>query len=606
MKKQKIEDIFSSIENFSSVPPPELWNKIEEELDKPKKKKRAILWWSAAACLLLGLLLPTIYNFNSNSGIEKINNGATEKSVVIDENSSNINNQTRSIEKNNIGIKTGIVENPSVENPPNNAPITNTHKTSISHTDSKKKINSGIAKQNPNIDTENLNKAVAEKTYIGGKQNSFNSLSNNSIPTEKANKNQHIAEKTLATEKQHSSSSLSNNLIPTEKTNMNQNITEKSFASEKQHSSSSFSNNLIPTEKANMNHNLAEKTSTAAKQNSFSPFSNNEMPNSVLEDKVNSKNNAVVALNSSNVTSYSHSKNIRKETVDTTTANKSILADNFQKNSSISANSLSSKDSVQLAELRNLEKGIAEVKTEKDKDINSVSDSEKWSLDVFAGIANSENYNNQKTLGNVNESKQTNSYGVKANYKLNKKWAVSSGLKINELGQSIANVSYYNHYETSAYPLTNSYSYDSPSVIAPQITSNSNYVFVSKNTQAALKSDNLENGNMDQSLKYIEMPLEVSYSILNKNKTNISLNTGGFVGKLISNNVTLNGNSIGGNLNANDFVYGSLLSSTFQYQLYKKTNVFVEPGMNYYINPLDNQTFNQFQWSFNFGLNVSF
>jgi hypothetical protein len=387
---------------------------------------------------------------------------------------------------------------------------------------------------------------------------------------------------------------------------MNQNIAEKSFAAEKQHASSSFSNNLIPTEKANMNQNIAEKSFAAEKQNSFSSFSNNEMPNTVLEDKVNSKNNAAVALNSSNVTSYPHSKNSQKESADTTTANKSIIADNFQKNSSISANSLSSKDSVQLAELQNLEKGIAAVKTEKDKDINNVPDSEKWSLDVFAGIANSENYNNQKTLGNVNESKQTNSYGVKANYKLNKKWAVSSGLKINELGQSIANVSFYNHYETSAYPLTSSYSYDSPSVITPQITSNSNYVFVSKNTQAALKSDNLETGNMDQSLKYIEIPLEVSYSILNKNKTNISLNTGGFVGKLISNNVTLNGNSIGENLNANDFIYGSLLSSTLQYQLYKKTHVFVEPGMNYYINPLNNQTFNQFQWSFNFGLNVSF
>lgn len=31
MKKQKIEDIFSSIENFSSIPPPELWNQIEEK-----------------------------------------------------------------------------------------------------------------------------------------------------------------------------------------------------------------------------------------------------------------------------------------------------------------------------------------------------------------------------------------------------------------------------------------------------------------------------------------------------------------------------------------------------------------------------------------------
>ncbi len=113
-------------------------------------------------------------------------------------------------------------------------------------------------------------------------------------------------------------------------------------------------------------------------------------------------------------------------------------------------------------------------------------------------------------------------------------------------------------------------------------------------------------GNIDQSLKYIEMPLEVSYSIFSKNKANISLNTGGFVGKLIANNLALNGNSIGENENANDFVYGSTLSSTIQYRVYKKTNIFVEPAMNYYINPLSAQSFNQFQWGLNFGLNVSF
>jgi ribosomal protein L34 len=41
MKKEKIENLFSSMEDFSSVPPPELWDAIEKELEKPKKKKRA-------------------------------------------------------------------------------------------------------------------------------------------------------------------------------------------------------------------------------------------------------------------------------------------------------------------------------------------------------------------------------------------------------------------------------------------------------------------------------------------------------------------------------------------------------------------------------------
>ncbi|MDQ5930126.1 MAG: hypothetical protein QG594_1909 [Bacteroidota bacterium] len=541
MKKQKIEDIFSSIENYSSVPPPELWTKIEEELDKPKKKKKVILWWSAAACLLLGLLLPSV--FNSNSGIEKMNNGWIEKSVVLDENKNKLNNnsKTRSVD-NNREVKSGTVENPvleNIENPSDNTPKNKTYKTTITHTESKNNINSSASNQNLNIGTEDTNQSVAEKTYVTGKQNSFNSLSNNQIPAEKRNENQTIAEKAFV----------------------------------------------------------------AGKQNSFNSFSNNQVPNSIFEDKLNSKNNAAVALNgSSSISDEKQSTQKENETI----TSKSMLADNTQKNNSISANSLSRQDSVQLAELQNLEKGIVEGKPEKDKEIKSDPNSEKWSLEVFAGIANSENYNNQKTLGSVNESKQTNSYGVKTNYKLNKKWAVSSGLKINELGQSIANVSYYSNQSLSSAPIMNDYFSPNSFVsgVTPKITDNSSYVFVSKNTRNALKSDNLESGNIDQSLKYIEMPLEVSYALFNKNKTSISLNTGGFVGKLISNNVTLNGNSIGDNLNASDFVYGTLLSSTLQYRLYKKTHVFVEPGMNYYVNPVSNQTFNQFQWAFYFGLNV--
>jgi len=129
---------------------------------------------------------------------------------------------------------------------------------------------------------------------------------------------------------------------------------------------------------------------------------------------------------------------------------------------------------------------------------------------------------------------------------------------------------------------------------------------ISNSTKEAMKSENVQTGKLDQNLRYVEMPLEVSYSIFNKNKASINLNTGGFVGKLISNNVNLDGHSIGENMNANDYVYGSTLSSTVQYRVYKKTNVFVEPAMNYYINPLNSQSFNQFQWGLNFGLNVSF
>ena len=84
MKKQKIEDIFSSMEDFSSVPPPELWSQIEEKLDKPKKKKRVVLWWSAAACLLLGLMLPSVLHFSSsNKQINTIQNNTLDNVSTI-------------------------------------------------------------------------------------------------------------------------------------------------------------------------------------------------------------------------------------------------------------------------------------------------------------------------------------------------------------------------------------------------------------------------------------------------------------------------------------------------------------------------------------------
>jgi uncharacterized lipoprotein NlpE involved in copper resistance len=317
-----------------------------------------------------------------------------------------------------------------------------------------------------------------------------------------------------------------------------------------------------------------------------------------------------LALNSSSQIVSTELNNKAKKDSDTkTNQNEAVnaekaIADNQQNNSKF-IDVLSKQDSVQLAELQNLEKGITNPEDKKEKETKPKSESDKWAVQVFAGVANSDNYKNDKTLGHVNDSKQSSTYGVKTKYKINNKWAVGSGLKINELGQSIANVSYMDVSEKNSAFFSPS-AYFVKNVATPQIANNRSYVFVSNTTKDALVSENVQTGNLDQSLRYIEMPLEVSYAVFSKNRTNISLNTGGFVGKLISNNVALDGTSIGKNLDANDFVYGSVLSSTVQYRIYKKTNVFVEPAMNYYINPLNNQSFNQLQWGLNFGLNVSF
>jgi len=691
MKKQNIEDIFSSMEDFSSVPPPELWGQIEEKLDKPKKKKRAILWWSAVACLLLGLMLPTVLHFSSDAGIKTIDNSSKKNNNVVqeEEKTESDDSKTRRIQENNIqnettneinnGENAVVIENgdnstkdesdqqnqnqktkvtslnskgtnhegvlngksnlevnkpnqalaeesfaPNNDNGFNTASKTKTLNSEKRNSNqavagksfvpsNEKTFNSPSQYQIPNTEKVKANQAVAEKSFVPNKTNSFNTDSKNQFSnTEKANKNQAVAEKSFVPNKTNSFNTDSKNKFSnTEKGNKNQAVAEKAFVPNKTNSFNTDSKNEFSnTEKGNKNQAVAEKSFVPNKTNSFNTDSKNQNPSSIFEDKLKANNINNVASNPFN---SALNKDQKANTGINEPKNEFILNEkaiaNNQKSSSKFGDALSKQDSVQLAELQNLEKGIVavtpETKKEKEgKKKNAIAKNEKWAVEVFAGVANSENYKKDKTLGNINDSKQSNSYGVKTKYKINRKWAVSSGVKFNELGQSIADVSYMR--TTNAFLTQSDYFNQNVSVAAAPISDNTNYVFVPKNTIMALKSDNVEHGKLDQSLRYLEVPLEVSYSVFNKNRANISLNTGGFVGKLISNNMALNGSSIGENVNANDYVYGSLLSTTLQYRIYKKTNVFVEPAMNYYINPLNEQSFNQFQWGFNFGLNVNF
>lgn len=553
MKKQKIEDIFSSMEDFSSVPPPELWSQIEEKLDKPKKKKRVVLWWSAAACLLLGLLLPSILHFTDSSQNNNLNNGGLEKnsnSIVLDKNEKN-NSKSKNLDLNkNTGKKIDSLNENGVKNQFNNESGIQVEETSVAQTNSKDKTNKKDSQSNAAVPTNAPNQSVAFQNPIASEEKSILKSSKKSV----------------------------------------------------------LENNAKSSSKG-----ISEERIAFGKQSKFNSTAKKQLSNSIFEEQLGAKNNKNLAFNNQNAAAHNNpfasngynSNNSFSGKNETKRTDKAVIIKDDLK----TANSLSKTDSMQLAELQNLEKGILapeKEKEEKEKKDNLINKNERWAVAVFAGVASSENTKNDKTLGNVNDSKQSNSYGVKTKYSINKKWAVGSGLKISELGQSVANVSYVSAKNNAFFNPGTLYADSNSSPVATADPTSQDYLLISNSTKEAMKNENVQTGKLDQNLRYVEMPLEVSYSVFNKNKASINLNTGGFVGKLISNNVALDGHSIGENINANDYVYGSTLSSTVQYRVYKKTNVFVEPAVNYYINPLNSQSFNQFQWGLNFGLNVNF
>ncbi|OYX85976.1 MAG: hypothetical protein B7Y83_02980 [Flavobacteriales bacterium 32-34-25] len=468
MKKDDIEKIFSSLEDFSKTPPDHLWAGIEEKLDFPQKKKRVAFWWPLAACLVVGLGLLGTFYFQSNSENSLINAPIEQGNGVV--------NQSRS-------STDSVVDKEENQEKHQGKVIPNG------------KVDSRVANSNSSDKEEENNNAVAEKSVFHSNKNQVVTANNGAVTTI-GNKNTAVLE--YKTE----------NKVPTEVKNNNNFGQENKLAT------------ADKTEKGKITPDAKVKENPAT---------------------VNLEENALAAL--------------------------------------------------------------VKEQSKKEK-IAAVED--KWSLQVFAGVNSSQNLKNQKSLGNTIESQKGHSYGVKTNYKLNRRWAVSTGLKVSELGQQVANVSYVN----SAKSLVN---ISNEPLNTPQekgnITTNSNYLFIansSNRAQNAISSTFYQTGNLSQKVQYLEMPMEISYALLNKGKARINMNTGGFVGTVISNKVLLNDSSIGENSDVNDVVFGTVLSSTLQYELFKKTKVFVEPGMNYYTQPVQNQNFNQFQLIFNFGLNVSF
>jgi hypothetical protein len=632
MKNKEVKSVFSSMEHFSSTPPPELWDTIAAQLDKPKKKKRPLVWWWVAAGLVAGLSISNFLYFNSNQGNVLELNMDNTNGVVLQKD-----------QKENAGSKnnTLIIESKILESDETNKEIL---KESINRKSNAEKVsislnNNTVAEKNsfPILSNENIFwinknlKNVNETQSTLRKQDRFysdevvaidNSVVSNSDVSSIVSVNKGSKKNNL--NKDRVDVILNKNIKPkinTEKTSIYLNTTTTTVAVK------NSSTILSKTSNSWINNNLKNKKETQSTLNDKSvsagvvSISNAVVSNSEVSS-VNTaaqKNNfdkvRIAIVSTGTTTGIALSSN--KESISNTNS-KTVEIDknnNFSKSNSTKAvvANTNNKDSLAIIkkELAQLESALADLdnknKTTKKNDTEVI---DKWSLQVFAGVMSSDNFSNDKALGNAVASKQSNGYGVKTNYKLTKKWAVSSGFKINELGQKIAGVSYYERSGILNTPsgtlpiITNDFegSNFTKNNAVVLVSTNENYLFASNSKSAS----GFETGNVTQNLRYFEMPIEVSYALLSKKKTNISMNTGGFVGKLISNEVLLNDNSIGENNNVKDYVYGTSLSSTLQYEIYKKTKFFIEPGMNYYINPLENQSFNQFQWMFNVGVNVSF
>jgi hypothetical protein len=250
--------------------------------------------------------------------------------------------------------------------------------------------------------------------------------------------------------------------------------------------------------------------------------------------------------------------------------------------------------------------GIAEVKKDKskenlltieealDKTKDEIADdktSNKWRIAPNAapvyfntlgeGSSIDPQFNTNSKTGELNMS-----YGVNASYAVNDKLKVRSGINKVNLGYNTNNVIVYQSVGVSS-------STRSLKNITSSASSNSS------DNISIISGENLNSGSFDpsntsinQSFGYIEVPLEIEYTLINK-KLGINV-IGGFSSFFLSDNKIYSETESGSKTylgqanNINNVSYSANFGFGFNYQVSKKIDLNVEPMFKYQINTFNN------------------
>ena len=262
-------------------------------------------------------------------------------------------------------------------------------------------------------------------------------------------------------------------------------------------------------------------------------------------------------------------------------------------NSSVVANISPEKNNPLIDSVKNnnisIEEAIAEANQEDIK-----KDVTRWTIATIAapvyfnslgkGSSLDAQFNDNSKNGEV-----TLSYGVSASYSINDKIKIRSGINKVDLG--------YNTNNVVVFQTLGAKNLSSLKNVNQDFTSG-NLSLISRESLTAQSSSSFiktSNTSINQSLGYIEIPLEIEYALINKN---FGFNIiGGFSSLILSNNElysAFNGQRtrIGEATNINKVSYSANFGLGLTYKLTKKLDLNLEPLFKYQINTFNNTSGN--------------
>lgn len=628
MKENKnIERLFQEkFKDFEATPPSMAWDSIASKLESNKKEKRRIIpLWFKLTGIAASLLLISYGILEFYSTEKKERNTVVTQDKTKDAKESNIKEDI--LDK---GLLLNTKEtSESIANDSKNETLKENN-TSIHSTVSKENNTVVALEKNKK---EKSSKATNEKLRFENKINNNDLVeqNNNIVKSEKASNN------TLIINDISNEEIVGLTNLKSEKNTNNELIVQNSDTKKEIIENTNSKETILKNEtlvSINSDVQFTDKNSTLDNSNLAT---HSEETNSTTEKRLalnsNTENNIVVAEDNTNATINSsndntnttintvviNEKTINKNTIASTTSNNlktnnktGVVTGTIEYNKEIITNKENTiTNGNNLGVIKDSTSVIAEVNTEvnaleqlleqkeegKNADEKEKEMRNKWVVSsnaapvYFNSMSEGSPIDEQFTSNNKTYATSV-SYGVGVQYALSKKINIRTGINSISLNYNTNNIYYSKSLQES-------------SAASLNVTTNENaqyLVLKSKPTNIASAINMEANGiryeneaNLKQEMGYIEVPLELSYKIIDK-KFGIELIGGMSTMFLNKNSISLVTNdsemNIGEANNLNDIHFSSNVGLGFKYSFWKSFNVDIQPMFKYQINTFNNDSGN--------------
>ena len=528
MKDNKnIERLFQEkFKDFEALPPQDSWDIIASRLNEKKKKKRILPIWFQFSGIAASLFIigSLIWNFSGESNTTEVPN--SNNTIVNTEDSKGNSNNSNITSPNNEAIVYDSQSNEENLDKKSNNSINQYNEKSIDEKLVKSKLKNNSSRRNGLVSNGKLQNDIdASSNQKGFKKgkNNFKKQSSSVTNSEKA---------------------------------------------------------LV----ANTEKNKAKRKSKSKSNKNNSDFENLFDDNNVVDNNREDKN----AINKETIDAFFENKTSNTTTI---TNNDSITK---QTNNSdvVVSNEIITQDSTLVAEVSKETNLLEELLKEKEAGKNEDEKEEKrskWAISTnaspvyFNSLAQGSSIDQQFDSNSKNYA-TTLSLGIAGSYAINNKLSLKTG--VNNINIS------YNTNDVLFDARMNNVENNIPTISRnPEA---SNMVFSSKVGNVETLSGDVENviiennvGALQQNISYIEVPLELSYKLLDK-KFGIEVIGGMSTLFLNQNNISLVANGVemevGRANNLNNIHFSSNVGLGFKYSFWKSFNANFQPMFKYQIN----------------------